>query len=95
MKFRNTAGWVLVGGGAASVCTLYYQYNETEVKKRTARLDRIGETSEKILSYPRIHPCDNDIIKELKHPLLITGLLSSWPASRKWTFEYLRSVLLF
>jgi uncharacterized membrane protein len=82
-----------IAGAVVGLSALYYQYNEAEVEQRAARLDRISIMSVELPTHPRTLASDINAQKCLESPLIITGLIDSWPASQTWTFENLRLVL--
>lgn len=79
-----------VGIICAVTCATVYSYfeNEKTVKFREERLERL--TSFKIEKCLRIESSDLKAQSELVSPIVITGLLKSWPA-KSWSFPALRS----
>jgi hypothetical protein len=83
---------IVVAGACLTVAFLVA--NEKNVDNRAACLDRISDQS--LVNIARIPASDLQTQTDLKRPIVITGLLNTWPATNAtavsaWSFESLRN----
>ena len=73
---------------AAAAAGCVYAANEKVVEQRSSRLDRLRDCQAET-NHPRVAAHDHAAQSQLTRPIVVEGLLESWPA-RHWTFDSLR-----
>ena len=77
---------------ATAVASGLYSLNEDVVRHRAARLERLQECAD---VQPRVAADDTAAQRKMVAPMVVQGLMSSWPAmepcgTRSWSFDNLR-----
>ena len=74
-----------------AIASYLYLLNEDVVSKRAARLERLQKCAD---VQPRVAPDDKAAQLSMEAPIVVRGLLDSWPAmgdsARSWTWGNLR-----
>jgi hypothetical protein len=95
-KSHHVLSYVIGGLTASCVSVLCYFSNEEEVLRVADRLDRIRDgVCDQSTVIERTLASNVAAQRDLVSPLVITGLLVSWPASLTWSFDNLRTVPLY
>jgi hypothetical protein len=86
----------IAGGVVVTASQLYYLHNESEVVRVADRLDRITQSYSQphslSHSVTRTDVTDTATLRELSHPMVVSGMTKSWKANKTWSFDSLRSV---